>query len=108
MNTKATELNMEKTSYANSHGLSNIDNKSCAFDLAILCQYAMNDLKFREIVSTKVYESQIRIENQEGIGEIEKSMGESKITLMKKRTSLYDPSQGRMEQEEMKDVQEFE
>jgi len=37
MNTKATELNMEKTSYANSHGLSNIDNKSCAFDLAILC-----------------------------------------------------------------------
>ena len=37
MNLKASLLNMEKTKFANSHGLSNIDNKSCAFDLGILC-----------------------------------------------------------------------
>jgi O6-methylguanine-DNA--protein-cysteine methyltransferase len=28
---------MEKTKYANSHGLSNVENRSCAFDLGILC-----------------------------------------------------------------------
>jgi D-alanyl-D-alanine carboxypeptidase len=38
---------MEKTHYANSHGLMNIDNKSCAFDLALLCEYAMRKEKFR-------------------------------------------------------------
>lgn len=37
MNKKAVELGMEKTDYANSHGLMNVDNKSCAFDLALLC-----------------------------------------------------------------------
>ena len=36
MNQKAAELNMEKTKYSNSHGLSNSENKSCAFDLAII------------------------------------------------------------------------
>ena len=41
MNKKAAELTMEKTHYANSHGLMNVDNKSCAFDLALLCEYAM-------------------------------------------------------------------
>ena len=37
MNKKAKSLKMKKTTYANSHGLSNSDNKSTAFDLAILC-----------------------------------------------------------------------
>lgn len=37
MNNKAIELNMEKTRYANSHGLMNVENKSCPFDLAVLC-----------------------------------------------------------------------
>lgn len=38
---------MHKTTYANSHGLCNIENKSCAFDLAILCEHAMENPKFR-------------------------------------------------------------
>ncbi len=41
MNKKARALGMTKTTYANSHGLSNNLNKSCAFDLCILCEYAM-------------------------------------------------------------------
>lgn len=51
---------MEKTRYANSHGLANIDNKSCPFDIAILSEYAMSNPKFREIVSTKRYECSVR------------------------------------------------
>ena len=43
MNIKAKELKMKKTTYANSHGLSNGFNKSCAFDLAILCDYCMQN-----------------------------------------------------------------
>ena len=37
MNKKARILGMLKTNYANSHGLVNFVNKSCAYDLAILC-----------------------------------------------------------------------
>jgi hypothetical protein len=36
MNEKAKSLKMNKTIYANSHGLSNSNNKSSAFDIAIL------------------------------------------------------------------------
>lgn len=48
---------MEKTKYCNSHGLSNPENRSCAFDLAIISEYAMNNSDFRRIVSCKVYEA---------------------------------------------------
>jgi D-alanyl-D-alanine carboxypeptidase len=37
MNKKARLLGLAKTTYANSHGLANSLNKSCAYDLAILC-----------------------------------------------------------------------
>ena len=37
MNNKAKKLGLQKTTYANSHGLANSSNKSCTFDLAILC-----------------------------------------------------------------------
>lgn len=47
MNNKATELNMEKTKYSNSHGLSDPFNRSCPYDLAILCEHAMNNKLFR-------------------------------------------------------------
>jgi D-alanyl-D-alanine carboxypeptidase (penicillin-binding protein 5/6) len=60
MNKKALELGMEKTHYANSHGLMNADNKSCAFDLALLCEYAMRHETFREVVKTRVYECTIK------------------------------------------------
>jgi D-alanyl-D-alanine carboxypeptidase len=59
---------MEKTHYANSHGLSNCENKSCVFDLALLCEYAMNNKQFRDIVSCKVYEANIKMENEDENG----------------------------------------
>ena len=37
MNKKARILGLERTTYVNSHGLSNPHNKSCCLDLAILC-----------------------------------------------------------------------
>ena len=37
MNNKAKFLGLQKTTYANSHGLVNSANKSCAYDLAVLC-----------------------------------------------------------------------
>lgn len=43
MNKKAREIGMHKTTYANSHGLVNFANKSCAYDLALLCEYAMKN-----------------------------------------------------------------
>ena len=65
MNRKAVDLKMEKTKFSNSHGLSNPENRACAFDIAILCEYAMNIQIFRQIVSTKVYECEIPIESCE-------------------------------------------
>lgn len=37
MNKLSSKIGMQKTNYANSHGLMNCDNKSCAYDLCILC-----------------------------------------------------------------------
>ena len=47
---------MTKTNYANSHGLINSMNKSCAHDIAMLSIYAMENQEFRKIVGTKKYE----------------------------------------------------
>ncbi len=62
MNKKARSLGMTKTTYANSHGLSNNLNKSCAFDLCILCEFAMVNEKFRKVVSTVDYKCKIQYE----------------------------------------------
>ena len=59
MNRKAKALGMEKTNYANSHGLVNSANKSCALDLALLCEYAMRNNEFKKIVSSKFYSTEI-------------------------------------------------
>jgi D-alanyl-D-alanine carboxypeptidase (penicillin-binding protein 5/6) len=59
MNSKAKSLGMNKTNFANSHGLINNLNKSCAYDLSILCEYAINNKKFAEIVNTKSYTTKI-------------------------------------------------
>jgi D-alanyl-D-alanine carboxypeptidase len=60
MNSKAKELKMLKTNYANSHGLMNPNNKSSAYDLALLCEYAMNNESFRAIVRCKQYKGVVR------------------------------------------------
>lgn len=53
MNSTAKRLGMLKTTYANSHGLVNPNNRSCAYDLAILCEHAMRKSEFRKIVSCR-------------------------------------------------------
>ena len=53
---------MQKTNYANSHGLVNTLNRSCAYDIAHLSQYAIDNSKFREIISTKYYTKTIKTE----------------------------------------------
>ena len=55
MNSTAKRLGMAKTVYANSHGLVNSENRSCAYDIAILSEHAMSNPKFRTIVSCRVY-----------------------------------------------------
>jgi len=51
---------MLKTRYANSHGLINVNNRSTAYDIAVLSEYAMRNIKFREIVSCRSYEGTIK------------------------------------------------
>ena len=55
MNIKASSLKMAKTTYANSHGLANSQNKSTAYDLALLCHFAMRNPEFRKIVHIRSY-----------------------------------------------------
>ena len=60
MNSKAKMIKMNKTSYANSHGLVNSCNKSSAYDVAILSEYAMKNATFRSIVATPIFRGTIR------------------------------------------------
>ena len=55
MNHMAAKLCLNSSTFANPHGLNNIQNISCAEDLARLCTYAMKNHKFRKIVKTRVY-----------------------------------------------------
>lgn len=59
MNKKAHELGLQKTRFANSHGLANHMGKSCCSDIALLCDYAMKNSKFASIVSCKSYRCNI-------------------------------------------------
>lgn len=65
MNRKSKSLQMTKTTYANSHGLMNQVNKSCAHDMAVLSEYCMRNPYFKSIVSCKSYTNTIRVENEE-------------------------------------------
>ena len=49
---KAKTIN---TSFANPHGLSNVNSLSTAQDMARLSAYCMKNDKFREVVETKNY-----------------------------------------------------
>ena len=57
MNRKAKSLGLTKTQYENTHGLTSLDHKSSARDLAKLARHAWQLPLFREIVSTPVYEA---------------------------------------------------
>ena len=59
MNKKAMEIGMTRTVFANSHGLANSLNKSCASDVVVMASYALRNPRFREIVSCKSYSATI-------------------------------------------------
>lgn len=53
MNEKALELGAQNTNFVNPHGLHDENHYTSAYDLALICSYAMKNRVFREIVSTK-------------------------------------------------------
>ena len=58
MNQKAKELNMKNTIFQNSHGLDEVtQNKSTAHDMALLSAYAYKNPIYKEISSTKRYQT---------------------------------------------------
>ena len=59
MNKKAKEIGMKNTVFNNSHGLDEkTQNKSTAYDMALLSSYAYKNETYRKIVSTKKYNVQ--------------------------------------------------
>jgi len=56
MNDKAVEIGMKDTTFNNPHGLDEKGgNLSTAYDMALLTSYAMKNLDYQKIVSTKKY-----------------------------------------------------
>lgn len=63
MNNKAKALKMNHTLFHNPSGLDEVDggNLSCAYDMALLMNYAMKNPIFKTIVSSKMYTSSNQI-----------------------------------------------
>lgn len=56
MNEKANQIGMEKTNFANPHGLDDHeDHLSTAYDMALLTRYAMANELYKKIAGTKVH-----------------------------------------------------
>ena len=53
MNEKARQIGMKDTHFVTPSGLDDEEHYSTAYDMALLCSYAMKNEKFREIVSQK-------------------------------------------------------
>ena len=56
MNQRASQLGMNDTHFANTHGYHDDDHYTTAYDIFLICQEAMKHETFRTIVSTKNYE----------------------------------------------------
>lgn len=56
MNTKAVELGCKNTHFVNPYGLQDENHYSCAYDLALITQYAMKNEIFRSIVCKTTYQ----------------------------------------------------
>ena len=55
MNKKAKEIGLKNSNFVTPHGLDDPNHYTTAYDLAILTNYALNNKKFLEIVSSKNY-----------------------------------------------------
>lgn len=68
MNAKAREIGVKNTNFTNPNGLHDDMHYTTAYDLARITRYAMKNERFREIVSSKSYTSEMKMSD----GEIEK------------------------------------
>lgn len=62
MNRKAVELKLLETHYENSHGMTHIEHKCSARDLAALARHAWQQPLFRDLVSTRVHDTVVESE----------------------------------------------
>ncbi len=61
MNDKAVDIGMKNTRFANPHGLDDAQHYSTAYDMALLCEYAMQNPEFAEISGSYRYETDKRL-----------------------------------------------
>ncbi len=61
MNDKASEIGMTDTHFVNPHGLDDEQHYSTAYDMALLCDYAMNNDDFAVITGSYRYETENRL-----------------------------------------------
>lgn len=59
MNETAQMIGVKDTHFVNPNGLHDDEHFTTAFDLAVITRYAMRDTRFSEIVSTKMYTSEM-------------------------------------------------
>ena len=55
MNAKAKELGMNRTHFTNATGFDDDGNYSCAYDVSLLFEYALNNDLFRQVATTAFY-----------------------------------------------------
>lgn len=61
MNDKARQIGMVDTNFVNPHGLDDSDHYSTAYDMALLCDYAMDNETFAAITASYRYETESRL-----------------------------------------------
>ena len=61
MNDKARQIGMADTNFVNPHGLDDSEHYSTAYDMALLCDYAMDNETFADITASYRYETESRL-----------------------------------------------
>lgn len=67
MNQKAKSIGAVETNFTNPDGMQDSNHYSTAYDLALIAQYAMQDPRFREIVTTSIYTTAQTVTSSGGI-----------------------------------------
>ncbi len=67
MNQKALSLGMTRTHFTNPTGFDEGENYSCAYDVSLMFEYALENEKFREIITTETYTTYPTTEHPDGI-----------------------------------------
>ncbi len=67
MNQKARSIGAVQTNFTNPDGMQDSNHYSTAYDLALIAQYAMQDPRFREIVTTSIYTTAQTVTSSGGI-----------------------------------------